>query len=274
MSRLMIFRKGAPVMAALIGVAGTSLLPIASADPLPNGYDVSCKQVNPTQVMCYTSGCPRVQGDEAGDVIHTRVNALPQSEIGHQCGSTSAEIVNLSSSFTYAVQGCRKHMTTSDDCGAWSNYTFTPPAQPAAPAPAPAPAPNANFPVHCSAGYTLPPGSDCSKTPNPNPPAPVAVTNAIKAKFDDPPGLHKVVLRVENSSNLTAACHYDAKANTNNPLVKKDTTRDFTVPANGKDAEEFDGALSGTTYTVTITCKDASGKQTQDIGDQNLTLKW
>ena len=139
---------------------------------------------------------------------------------------------------------------------------------------APAPVPDSQKPVHCSAGgYTLPPGSDCSKTPNPNPPAPPPVTNAIKANFD-PPGLKKVTLRVENSSNLTAACHYEAKANTNNPLVKKDTTRDFTVPANGKDAEEFDGAPTGTTYTVTITCKDASGKQTQDIGDQNLTLKW
>jgi hypothetical protein len=113
----------------------------------------------------------------------------------------------------------------------------------------------------CPGGSTVPAGQTCP------------VTNAITAKFDDP-GLTKAVLRVQNSSNLTAACHYDAKANTNNPLVPKNTTRDFTVPANGKDVEEFKGAPTQTTYTVTITCKDASGKQTQDIGDQNLTLKW
>ena len=99
------------------------------------------------------------------------------------------------------------------------------------------------------------------------------VTDAIKASLG-PPGLVKIILTVTNSSDLPAACHYDAKAKTNNPLVPKEPTRDFKVPANGKDDEEFNGAPTNTTYDVTIACKDASGKQTPDIGDVSLSLKW
>ena len=113
----------------------------------------------------------------------------------------------------------------------------------------------------CPDGSSVPAGQTCP------------VTNAIKASFG-PPGLVKIILTVTNSSNLPAACHYDAKAKTNNPLVPKETTRDFKVPANGKDDEEFNGAPTNTTYDVTIACKDASGKQTPDIGDVSLSLKW
>jgi hypothetical protein len=79
---------------------------------------------------------------------------------------------------------------------------------------------------------------------------------------------------IVNSSNLPGACHYDAPAETNNPLVPKDTQRTIDVPANGKTDTDFPGTITGATYKVTITCKDASGKQTQDIGDVNLSVKW
>ena len=37
-----------------------SMAPTASADPLGNGYDVTCTQANGSQVTCNISGCPRV----------------------------------------------------------------------------------------------------------------------------------------------------------------------------------------------------------------------
>src|SRR4030081_1261163 len=105
-----------------LGLAAGLTMPVSNADVLPNGYDVSCKQVNPTQVVCSVGGCPRVYEDYAGDVVHTRVNALPQHEIGKGCGDTMTQTVDISSEFNYAVQGCRKHNLGSDDCGAWSDY--------------------------------------------------------------------------------------------------------------------------------------------------------
>ena len=262
MARFMIIRKGASVMAALIGVAGTSLLPIASADTLSNGLTVDCKPDSDTHATCIIGGCPRVNGDYVVDAVHVILNGGLQNEYGFKCinGETvryGFDLYAPTVDDTIGVQGCRKNTLSADWCGPWADYHFKRAPQPAA-APAPAPAP---VPAPAPAPVPVPA------------PAAAPVTNAIKANFD-PPGLTKVVLRVENSSNLPGACHYDAKANTNNPLVPKNTTRDFTVPANGKTAQDFPGAPSGTTYTVTITCKDASGKQTQDIGDQNLTLKW
>ena len=47
-----------------------------------------------------------------------------------------------------------------------------------------------------------------------------------------------------------------------------------TFPPTEKADTDFPGTITGTTYKVTITCKDASGKQTQDIGEVNLSVKW
>ena len=41
-------------------------MPVSNADELPNGYDVSCAQVNPNQVVCKVGGCPRVYENHAG----------------------------------------------------------------------------------------------------------------------------------------------------------------------------------------------------------------
>ncbi|MGD1256614.1 hypothetical protein ACKUT9_20520 [Mycobacterium seoulense] len=131
-------------------------------------------------------------------------------------------------------------------------------------APAPAPAPNSN-PVRCSAGYTLPPGSDCSKTPNPNPPPAPAppVTNAIQLKFG-PPSLGSITATISNSSALTAKCTYDS--------TPFNTHRDFTVDPHGSTDLTFNGVNSNTNYHVVVSCHDASGKQTQEIGHQETNV--
>ena len=109
-----------------------SPMPIASADVLPNGYDVNCTQANGGQVICTIAGCPRVYEDYAGDVVHTKLNGGPQAELSKACGNVTTETIGGTKGFTYSVQGCRKNFSVvSDDCGAWSDYRYTPPAPPA-----------------------------------------------------------------------------------------------------------------------------------------------
>ncbi|BBZ37062.1 hypothetical protein [Mycobacterium conspicuum] len=262
MSKLMIIQPGAPITVALICVAGSSLLPIASADPMPNGYDVSCKQVNPTQVTCSISGCPRVKEDEAGDVVHTRVNALPQNEIGKACNSTATETVNTSSGFSYAVQGCRKHSLSSDDCGAWSNYTYTPPA-----AAAPAPVPNSDKPVRCTAGgYTLPPGSDCSKTPNPNRPAPPPGPNVVVAPDQENNAMNFVVTN-KSPAGVDVQCKYQATKVKGPFNWPGGITKSFSLKSGDTQKLPFPGLPLNTTYHVAIDCRSDNGGSvfTQDF---------
>ncbi len=103
------------------------------------------------------------------------------------------------------------------------------------------------------------------------------MVNAITASFGKP-GLTSIQLRVTNSSALTAACHYDAEAQSLNPFVPSKTVRDFqvaphTTPSN-PHVETFNGAPTLTNYQVTITCTDASGKQQDPIGTVQLSELW
>lgn len=98
--------------------------------------------------------------------------------------------------------------------------------------------------------------------PAPAPP----VTNAIALSFGQP-GLGSITATVTNSSGLTGKCTYDAAG-----LTK--THRDFTVGANASTNLTFNGLNTGTSYHVVVSCHDASGKQTQEIGhaEQNVTF--
>jgi hypothetical protein len=244
------------IAAAVVAVAGTSLLPVANADVLPNGYDVSCKQVNPTQVVCTIGGCPRVYEDYAGDVVHTRVNALPQHEIGKGCDATITQTVDTSSAFNYAVQGCRKHKASGDDCGAWSDYTFTPPAAPApAPAPAPPPPPAAPQTKQCpDGGPTIPVTEAC-------PVKKAAPTNAVTMKVNRA-GL-QVNVTVGNTSDLAAQCTYDAtEANGLGPAVH----RDFSLAAKGSTTLNFPAPLIGQSYQLVAACNATFEGQSVQIG--------
>lgn len=207
----------------LLGIVNATppMAPTANAEQLPNGYNVTC--TTDGFVNCAVSGCPRVKDDEAGDVVHVRFNSQPQAEIMKGCndgiGVTPSFInstVDVASGFTFSVQGCRKHTTSSDDCGAWSIYTYTPPKQaapqvkcpagspvasvpqgqqcPAVPAPAPA------APVKCPAGSvtdTVPAGQQCA-----------APTNAVAMKITQ--NGFNAHAAVTNNSSLPAKCTYTA----------------------------------------------------------------
>jgi hypothetical protein len=155
-----------PVAAVcLLGIVNATppMAPTANADTLPNGYTVTCVP-NGQDAICNVSGCPRVHEDEAGDVIHLgKVNANDgQSELDKPCNSTTTFRLYgpMTAPVTIPIQGCRKKFgPVPDECGPWSPYTYTPPAQAAAPAAPPA----ANQkPVKCTGGgQEYPPGSSC-----------------------------------------------------------------------------------------------------------------
>jgi hypothetical protein len=141
---------------------------------------------------------------------------------------------------------------------------------------APAPANNPPPRLLCSIGGYAPPGQTCPEAPANNPP-PAAntappVTDAIQANFGQPT-LTSIPLTVTNTSSLAASCHYVAVPG-QNVFGIQNTTRDFSVAANATHTETFNGHATGTTYTVTISCRDASGKQTAELGHQNLTVTW
>jgi hypothetical protein len=97
---------------------------------------------------------------------------------------------------------------------------------------------------------------------------PPPVTDAIGLSFSRP-SLNSITATVTNSSALTAKCTYDATA----PLIPP-THRDFTVSPNGSTQLSFSGIALGATYHVVVSCHDASGKQTQEIGhaEQDVTF--
>jgi hypothetical protein len=102
--------------------------------------------------------------------------------------------------------------------------------------------------------------------------APLPVfTNVIIAKFNASQETTFSML-VANHSPLTASCNYEAISL--NPLAPSDTTRTFTVEANNSDTERFSGLKTGTQYKITLTCNDATGKQTEPLGSVIQTVTW
>jgi hypothetical protein len=249
----------------------------ANAVPLSNGLDVSCNVEAGTGVVCTIGGCPRVHGDYVVDAVHFNFNGTGQQERDFKCinGQTARAVDDIApppgGSTSIAVQGCRKKTVEGDWCGPWADYKFTVPGD-AAPKAKPAPA----NPIKCSPGRVLD-GDHCVAAPAEHPGPAAAptpdVTNAIQASFGDPK-LSTLAFNVTNTSNLTATCNYTAKANSLNPLVAKTTTRQFNVPANGTHTETFNGAPTFTTYSVELSCKDASGKQKAELGHVSTSVTW
>lgn len=243
------------IAVAVMGLTVAVTMPVSNADVLPNGYDVSCKQANNSQVVCTIGGCPRVYEDYAGDVVHTRVNALPQSEIGKSCGATITQTVNMSSGFNYAVQGCRKHKASGDDCGAWSDYTYT---APVAPAPAPAPIPPPPAPAQTKqcpdGGPTIPVNDAC-------PVKKAAPTNAVTMNVQRA-GL-QVNVTVGNTSDLAAQCTYDATEVNGLGLP---VHREFSLAARGSTTLTFPAPLIGQSWRLVSACTAPFDGQTVEIG--------
>jgi hypothetical protein len=98
------------------------------------------------------------------------------------------------------------------------------------------------------------------------PPAAAPVTDAISLSFGKPkitliPPSASITATVSNSSALPGKCTYDA--------TPSNTHRDFDVQAHGSTPLTFTGLATGTTYHARVSCKDASGKQTQPIGSSS-----
>jgi hypothetical protein len=117
------------VLVAPAATPTLSPMPEASAVPLPNQYDVSCVP-NGANVVCTITGCPRVYEDYAGDVVHIKINGGPQEEIAKACGDPLVYTVKVpeTEGFNLAMQGCRKYDLSSDECGPFSDFKYSPPA--------------------------------------------------------------------------------------------------------------------------------------------------
>ncbi len=116
------------VLVAPADMPTLSPMPTAGAQPLGNGYDVTCTKANDNEVTCNISGCPRVHEDLAGDTLNVLFNGGGQRNIGKPCGNTTTDRVQASGAFTYSVQGCRgTGLFDTNECGAWSDYQYTPP---------------------------------------------------------------------------------------------------------------------------------------------------
>lgn len=258
----------------LLGIVNATppMAPTANADQLPNGYNVTCTPMNGEGgVVCSVSGCPRVKDDEAGDVVHVRFNAQPQDEIVKGCNDAIGvtpnfinSTVDVASGFTFSVQGCRKHKAGSDDCGAWSTYTYTPPKQ-AAPAP-----PQPGLPVKCPAGSpvaSVPNGQQCPAAPAPAAPVKCAagsVTDTVPAGQQCAAPTNAVALNitrngfnaraaVTNNSSLPAKCSYTATKS--GGLGPQEVDRSIDVgPKSTSTITDMLWPPLGTSYNAVVKC--------------------
>lgn len=247
----------ATALAALaMGVILTT--PVSHAQPLGNGYDVTCTKANDGEVTCNVSGCPRVYEDLAGDVINTRIDGGPQSELSKACGNTTTQRVKASGDFTFSIQGCRKS-TFGSDCGAWSDYRYIAPPPPVIAKPADVPPPPAQPQVKvCPDGSSIPIANDCPKKKPP--------TNAVSMNVGRS-GL-QVNVTVSNSSELAAQCTYDA---TEANGLGFPVSRQFSLAAKGSTTLNFPAPLIGQSYNLVAACSaDFEGQQVE-IGRATAT---
>jgi hypothetical protein len=262
--------------------------PKAAADSLPNGYSVTCTP-NGAQLICNISGCPRVHADEAGDVVHVRINGGTQDELSKGCNSATTTTYDGGAQRpqTISIQGCRKHSPASDDCGAWSDYHYNPPA----PAAQPGPANAGQLPVRCTgagpdSGKTLPPGSTCaaaappapakcpdgSKLPTALPGQPCsAPTNAIQLVLERN-GLNAHVA-VINLYPKPVHCTYAATKTKG--VGPQEVDRSLDIGAGpGTDGQINDMLWPPplTSYNIVVTCTGPYDGKTVTLGQLNRTV--
>ncbi len=177
------------IASAVVGLAAVVAVPVASADDLPNGLSIIC---NPADggVTCVVGGCPRVNGDHVVDAVHIRDSSGRQDELDFKCinGALASKHFDFDSVFTIGVQACRKNRTSSDDCTAFSNYTYTPPA----PRPTPTRT-DIGAPVIVPDPPAPQPPAPLPQPPVPPPPTTNATVNADVDLYDVPGGDGNVV---------------------------------------------------------------------------------
>jgi hypothetical protein len=271
MTNNLIRRRACAVSAAvsLLGAAVLAGAPTASADEvidLDNGLTVKITAPNPDlrEIAVYPT-----DGE-----VHFRLPNEQQIDGTHLTHITRSQT-------PVRIQSCWKPVfTVSSNCRPWSTID---PFKYDAP---PSPPPPGQSPVElCPAGSktrTVPAGQQCEAEPKPDvqcppdspvktvpagqtcPPPPL-VTDAITLSFAPPkiitliPPSASITATVSNSSDLTAKCTYDATPDF-------DSHRDFTVNPHRSTDLTFNGVATGTNYHVVVSCHDASGKQTQEIG--------
>lgn len=267
---------------------GFAAASVARADVLSNGIDVTChgeeghaplgRGPKWEGLVCVAHGCPGTYAGGDPDAIHTMINGS-QAEFEYRCSGVDWFVPAYTDKpFTFGVQICRKETFQKDSCMPYADYTYTPPAAPPIQCPAGSESPTVPAgqqckaapkpPVVCPEGSptkTVPAGQECAPIPD--------VTNAIQASFGAP-GVSSIAFNVKNTSKIEATCHYVATTDSLNPLVAKETTRQFNVPANGPHTETFNGAATFTTYKVVLSCFDASGKQKAELGHVETSVFW
>ncbi|MCB9438762.1 MAG: hypothetical protein H6523_00710 [Mycolicibacterium sp.] len=265
------------MVSAVIAVAGSSLLPVASADQMSNGLSIDCTQEGEVHATCVISGCARVNGDHVIDALHIRVNGGEQEELAFKCinagttARTGFDLKDVKNNTVYkvSVQGCRKNTGPfeHDDCGPWSDYFFTPNETPAA---APAPASPESKPTKCTGHGIAPPGKTCAEAfpqPATGSPAPVKVapTDAVHLTFDRSPLTWTA--NVTNSADLAGNCTYKAT----NPLLPG-VNKSFNIAPKGTASFSVLAPPALSTYHVVVSChgtfdgKDVEfGHEEQDV---------
>jgi hypothetical protein len=173
--------------------------------------------------------------------------------------------------------GCRKHDTSSDDCGAWSIYTYTPPKQ-AAPAP-----PQPALPVKCPAGSpvaSVPNGQQCPAVPAPAAPVKCpagSVTDTVPAGQQCGAPTHAVAIHitrsgfnanaaVTNTSGLPAKCSYTATKT--GGLGPQEVDKSIDVGANSTNSiTDMLWPPLGTSYNAVVKCTVTYNGTQTSIGE-------
>ena len=84
---------GVAVAAASVALGVVTMSPVANAEPLSNGLDVTCNTVTNTHITCIIAGCPRVHGDYVVDAVHVMHNGH-QSEYDFHCINGATAMYN------------------------------------------------------------------------------------------------------------------------------------------------------------------------------------
>jgi hypothetical protein len=268
----------------LAGVGATLAMPVAHADPL-DGIRAAVNGVRAGSVcgaLTYSGQLEAAAQGYARNRADQDLHGYPGTArlVSFKEDPTAEAIDALVTENEYSIKDCKYKdfgvgMTRVDDdensvVSIALGEPAPAPAQQVPPQQAPPQADNRST-ICTETGVIVPAGEKCPARPVT--PATPPVTNAIQASFGDTT-LTTIELNVTNTSNLNARCDYVATTNSLNPVVPKRTTRTFDVPANGNHTERFDGAVTLSTYQVTLSCTDASGTQKEPLGNAQLSVTW
>jgi hypothetical protein len=278
-------------------IATPTAVPVASAAPIGNGYDVTCTKANDGQVVCNIAGCPKVYEDLVGDVIHIQLNhdRASEEELPKSCNNVTTKTYNVDANkpINVNVQGCRKTTIGSDDCGAWADYNYTPPAPKKVGCP-PGSVLNevdegqqcqAAPPKTCPLGSkteTVPAGQECEAAPEKNcPPGSAANTVPAGQNCEGPKNAVSMTITQEglnanvavtNNSALPADCAYTA-TRTGGLLGPASVSRNVSVGPNATgNITDLLWPPPLVSYRATVNCKATYDGKQVSIGESTQNV--